>query len=78
MLLLWNGTWDTVSLHQLGRGKARAVVALGLTSLVQPEGLLEVAERGWCMGPSDVHQDGDGAASPGLERAGVGALCPRT
>lgn len=48
-----------------------------LTGLVQPEGLLEVAEHGWLMEPSDVHQDGNGAAGRGLEGAGVAALCPR-
>lgn len=52
------------------------MVALGLTSLVQPKGLLEVAECGQHVSPGDIHQDGDGTASLGLECAGVGALCP--
>jgi len=55
--------------------RAGAAVVLALTGLVQPEGLLEVAEGGH-VGTGDVHQDGDEAASPGLEGAGMGALCP--
>lgn len=58
------------------RARAGAVSELGLTGLVQPEGLLEVAEPGQHVGPGDVHQDGDGAVIAGLEGTGVGSLHP--
>lgn len=51
-------------------------MALGLTSLVQPKGLFEVAECGQRVGPGHIHQDRDGTASLGLEGAGIGALYP--
>lgn len=51
-------------------------MAMRLTSLVQPEGLLEVAECGQWMGLGDIHQDRDGTVNPGLECAGVGAQRP--
>lgn len=44
VLLPWYETWDAMS--PVIQARAGAPVVLGLTSLVQPEGLLKVAERG--------------------------------
>lgn len=74
----WNAVWNATS-PPAGHVHSQGVhVGMGLTSLVQPEGFLEVAECGWCVGLGDIHQDRDGTASPGLEGAGMGALCPHT